>query len=78
MYKRQTYSPEKIESNVEWELLSGTWSELLEFEIDTPILELDTTNSSIEELQSQIVEWLNNQCPSLPLEESSSQAIGWL
>ena len=76
--KNRTYSPEKIEANVEWELLSGTWSELLEFEIDIPILELDTTTSSIEELQSQIVEWLNNQCPSLPLEESSSQAIGWL
>jgi len=76
--KTRAYSPEKIEANVEWELLSGTWSELLEFEIDIPILELDTTTSPLEEIQAEIIEWLNNQCPSLPLEESSSQAIGWM
>jgi len=74
----RAYSPTKIAANVEWELLSGTWSELLEFEIEAPILELDSTSLTIEEMQSQIVEWLENQCPSLSLAESSSQAIGWM
>jgi len=74
----RAYSQPKIAANVEWELLSGTWSELLEFEIEAPILELDSTSLTIEEMQSQIVEWLEKKCPSLPLAESSSQAIGWM
>ncbi len=74
----RAYSESKIAANVEWELLSGTWSELLEFEIEAPILELDSTSLTIEEMRFQIVEWLENKCPSLTLEESSSQAIGWM
>lgn len=74
----RAYSPSKIAANVEWELLSGTWSELLEFEIEAPLLELDSTSLTIEEMQSQIVEWVTNKCPSLSLAESSSQAIGWM
>ena len=74
----RAYSQSKIAANVEWELLSGTWSELLEFEIEAPLLELDSTSLSIEEMQSQIVEWIEKKCPSLPLAEASSQAIGWM
>tara|TARA_B110001452_G_C15121694_1_gene390947 strand:+ start:371 stop:904 length:534 start_codon:yes stop_codon:yes gene_type:complete len=74
----RAYSQPKTAANVEWEMLSGTWSELLEFEIEAPILELDSTSLTIEEMKSQIVEWLNNDCPSSSLAESSSQAIGWM
>ncbi|MGY8728076.1 MAG: AAA family ATPase [Candidatus Poseidoniales archaeon] len=74
----RAYTSSKIAANVEWELLSGTWSELLEFEIEAPILELDSTSLTIEEMQSQIIEWVGNKCPSLPLTELSSQAIGWM
>ena len=76
--EERAYTPSKIAANVEWEMLSGTWSELLEFEIEAPILELDSTSLTIEELQSQILEWVENKCPSLSLEELSSQAIGWM
>jgi len=74
----RAYSQPKTAANVEWEMLSGTWSELLEFEIEAPILELDSTSLTIEEMKSQIIEWLNNDCPSSSLAESSSQAIGWM
>ena len=72
------YSTAKIAANVEWELISGTWSELLEFEISAPLLELDTTSASTEELRTQVLSWIEKKFPSLTLEESSSQAIDWM
>lgn len=72
------YSPAKIAANVEWELLSGTWSELLEFEISVPLLELDTSSLSSEELRAQVLSWVEKKFPSSSLEESSSQAIDWM
>ena len=72
------YSQSKINANVEWEMLSGTWSELLEFEIETPILEIDTSASSDDEIQAKIVEWIEQGMPSLPLQEASSKAVSWL
>lgn len=72
------YSAAKVAANVEWELLSGTWSELLEFEISVPVLELDTTSTSREQLQTEVVSWLEKKFPSQPLKESSSQAIDWM
>ena len=72
------YSPAKVAANVEWELLSGTWSELLEFEISVPVLELDTTSGSPEEIRTQVLSWIENNFPSQSLEESSSHAINWM
>ena len=72
------YSTAKIAANVEWELISGTWSELLEFEISVPILELDTSSTSTEELQTQVLSWIEKKFPSQSLKESSSQAIDWM
>ena len=72
------YSTAKIAANVEWELISGTWSELLEFEISVPLLELDTSSTSTEELQTQVLSWIEKKFPSQSLKESSSQAIDWM
>lgn len=74
----RSYSPEKTNANVEWELLSGTWSELLEFEIEVPILELDTTVSSSEELVESIVHWMDEGTPSASLKDAASNAMNWL
>jgi len=76
--EQRPYSPEKINANVEWEMLSGTWSELLEFEIEVPILELDTTASSIEELLESIVRWMDEGTPSASLKDAASNAMNWL
>ena len=37
------YEARKVKANVEWEMTAGHWAELMEFEIDLPLLELDTT-----------------------------------
>ena len=72
------YLPAKVTANVEWELLSGTWAELLEFEISLPLLELDTTSASPQELHTQVLSWIEKKFPSQSLQESSSQAIDWM
>ncbi len=72
------YSTVKVAANVEWELISGTWSELLEFEISVPLLELDTTSISTEDLRTLVVSWIEDKFPSQSLEESSSLAIDWM
>ena len=46
--QRDGYGHEKIESNVEWELIAGTWSDLVNLHPYTSVLELDTTNQSID------------------------------
>ena len=45
--RSREYSVQKIKANTEWELIAGNWSELLEFEIELPIIELDSTSSSL-------------------------------
>ena len=74
----RSYSPSKITANVEWEMLSGTWSELLEFEIEVPLLELDTTAMSAEELRESIVQWVDEGLPSASLADAASKALSWL
>lgn len=46
--QRVGYGQEKIESNVEWELIAGIWSDLINLHPDTRVLELDTTSQSID------------------------------
>ena len=69
------YPEAKVNANVEWELIAGTWSEIAEFEIDVPILELDTT-STVEELVEMVNFWIEGDFTSnLTM---ISDAIDWL
>jgi len=72
------YSDHKINSNKEWELISGTWSELLEFEIEVPIIELDTTTQSSDDIYQVISEWIDKKMPSDSIMEQSKVAIDWM
>ena len=45
---------------MEWELISGTWAELTEFEITVPILEIDTTTKTQIEVFEIIKQWLES------------------
>ena len=76
--QKRDYPAAKVTANVEWELLSGTWAELLEFDISQPLLELDTTTTSPEKLHAKILSWIDKKFPSQSLKESSSKAIDWL
>ena len=55
----RSYAEEKIRSNVEWELMAGHWSELLEFGVATPVLELDSTVCPTNELLEHVEAWVN-------------------
>lgn len=57
---KRGYSEQKIKANVEWEMIAGTWSEMIEFELDQPILELDTTNCDPNKTYEEIIEWIND------------------
>jgi|TARA_B110000444_G_scaffold63389_1_gene59337 adenylate kinase len=72
------YDEGKIRSNVEWEMTSGHWSELVEFEVETPILEVDTTSQSAEDVAAIVKAWLDAGCKSAPLEEAVRESIDWL
>ena len=70
------YSEAKINANVEWELIAGTWSEIAEFEIDVPILELDSSALTFEEMVEKVLAWVN-----IDFKDNSttiSKAIDWL
>ena len=71
---KRGYSEQKITANVEWEMIAGTWSEIIEFELDQPILELDTTNCEPEELYETITQWINDGYS----QESTHTRIDWL
>ena len=57
---KRDYSESKIRQNMEWELISGTWAELTEFEITVPILEIDTTTKTQIEVFEIIKQWLES------------------
>ena len=72
------YDEGKIRSNVEWEMTSGHWSELNEFEVEIPIIEVDTTSQSAEDVAAVVMAWLDDGCKGAPLEEAIRGAIDWL
>ena len=74
--EKRDYDERKISANVEWELLSGTWSELMEFDIDVPILELDCTDMPPVKAAEEIVAWENSGFAMKNVEKIA--AIDWL
>ena len=71
---KRGYSEQKITANVEWEMIAGTWSEIIEFELNQPILELDTTNCEPEEIYEEITQWINDGYS----QDSTHPRIDWL
>jgi adenylate kinase len=72
------YNEKKVKANSEWEFIAGNWSELLEFEIELPILELNSTSQSPEELFKIVNEWISNGLPYTSVSEESQKAIDWM
>ena len=75
---KRGYSEQKVRANSEWELIAGNWSELLEFEIELPILELDSTGQSPEDLFKKVNQWIAEGLPYSSVSEESRVAIDWL
>ena len=72
------YAQVKVEANVEWELTAGHWSELLEFEVDLPLMEADTGTMAEGELTQHVLQWVKDGLPGEPLESMAVHAIDWL
>ena len=61
------YEEQKILDNVEWEMIGGPWLELEE--IEAPILELDSSVLDPDELTTEVLNWLSQDCvPKRPAE----------
>ena len=72
------YPVGKIRANVEWEMTAGHWAELLEFEVELPVLELDAGHHSTEELAGEVEAWCGEGLPSQSIEDGAVDAIDWL
>lgn len=72
------YDPAKVRANVEWEMTSGHWAELLEFDVEAPVLEVETTHTAPDALAVDLLAWLADGCPSPPLNERAIAAVDWL
>ena len=74
--KRGGYDATKIKNNIEWEMIAGIWTELIDRSPHLPILELDMTNAlngkkSVELFMSQYE-------GEKTVQESIALAIDWL
>ena len=72
------YPAIKVQNNVEWEMLAGHWSEILEFEIQTPLIELDSSALETGALVERVVDWVASQLASQPAAGQAPGAIDWL
>ena len=75
---KRGYAENKVKANMEWELISGTWSELLEFEIELPIREYDATVQNTEEIYQNVCDWIEQNLPGASIMEQSEASIDWM
>ena len=59
--EQRSYPTWKVESNIEWELIGGTWAEV---EIEN-VAEFDSSSINIDDLWNNIREWINSGHPRL-------------
>ena len=59
-------------------MTAGHWAELLEFEVELPVLELDAGQLSSEELAGEVEVWCGEGLPSQSMEDGAVDAIDWL
>ena len=70
------YSKAKVNANVEWELIAGTWSEIAEFDISVPILELDSSFLLPEDMVGRVKSWVDSDFTTDLV--TISNAIDWI
>ena len=59
--EQRSYPTWKVESNIEWELIGGTWAEV---EIQN-VAEFDSSSKNIDDLWNNIREWIYSGLPRL-------------
>ena len=73
---RDGYDSRKIETNVEWELLGGVWSELIQLHPKAKVVEFDTTNKEIP--IDSVLDFIQNSAHSEPVESAIEDSIDWI
>lgn len=74
--QRDDYSSEKIDNNVEWELLSGVWSELMNTHPRVKVIEIDTTGQEVP--INAVLDFILNDDLSPSVEEFIADSIDWI
>ena len=74
--QRTGYGPDKIESNVEWELISGVWADLIDLHPHADVIEIDTTEHDVS--MDPVLGFILNDTPSPSVEEFISDSIDWI
>ena len=74
--QRTGYGPSKIESNVEWELISGVWADLIALHPHANVIEIDTTEHDVS--MDSVLDFILNDEPSTSVEEFISDSIDWI
>jgi adenylate kinase len=76
LQSRDAYGAKKIQQNIEWEMIAGIWSELVENSPNLPILELDMT-APLDGIES-IELFISDHDERKTVQESIPLAIDWL
>ena len=74
--QREDYSAKKIRENIEWELLAGTWSDLLNLHPKINVLEIDTTMEPIS--ITRVMEFLDAENTKNTVENCIRDARDWM
>lgn len=74
--QRTGYVTDKIESNIEWELISGVWSDLIVLHPHARVIEIDTTEQEVS--IKNVLDFILNGEPSTSVEEFISDSIDWI
>ncbi len=74
--QRSSYGSDKIESNVEWELISGVWADLVALHPHANVIEIDTTEHDVS--MDTVLDFILNDMPSPSVEEFISDSIDWI
>ena len=74
--QREDYSADKIRENLEWELLAGTWSDLLNLHPKINVLEIDTTTEPIS--ITKVLEFLDAENTKATVENCIQDARDWM
>ena len=74
--QRSSYGSDKIESNVEWELIAGVWADLIALHPNANVIEIDTTEHDVS--MDTVLDFILNDMPSPSVEEFISDSIDWI
>ena len=74
--QRTDYGPEKVESNVEWELISGVWADLIVLHPQAKVIEIDTTEQEVP--IDAVLDFILKAEPSTSVEEFITDSIDWI